>query len=70
MDENTEPLVVVLGRIPPRSARELERRAREDDRTLSWVVRQAVDHYLQFEGGADHHPALPSIHHATKGVVT
>ena len=41
-----EPKVVVPARIPLEQREELERRAAEDDRTVSWLIRQAVDQYL------------------------
>jgi len=47
MAANTEPKVTVLGRIPREQRAELERRAAESDRTISWLVREAVATYLQ-----------------------
>lgn len=42
----TEPKVVVSAQVPRKQREELERLAREDDRTISWLIRQAVDRYL------------------------
>jgi predicted DNA-binding protein len=47
MSAYTEPKVVVSAQIPREQREELERRAAENDRTVSWYVRRAVDRYLE-----------------------
>ena len=46
-----EPKVVVSAQVPREQRDELERIARDEDRTISYLVRQAVDRYL-------HEPAI------------
>ena len=46
-----EPKVVVSAQVPREQRDELERIARDQDRTISHLVRQAVDRYL-------HEPAI------------
>jgi len=51
----TEPKVIVSAQIDREQREELERRAAEADRTISWLVRDAVASYLDsptsFSGG-------------------
>ena len=47
----TEPKVVISAQVPIDQRDELERIARDQDRTISYLVRQAVDRYL-------HEPAI------------
>ena len=47
----TEPKVVVSAQVPREQRDELERIAHDEDRTISYLVRQAVDRYL-------HEPAI------------
>ena len=42
-----EPKVVISAQIEREQRDELERLAREQDRTISFLVRQAVDRYLE-----------------------
>jgi Ribbon-helix-helix protein, copG family len=53
MSIQTEPKIVVSAQVPREQREELERRVAEHDRTISWLVRQAVDEYLRAddEGG-------------------
>jgi predicted DNA-binding protein len=46
MSAYTEPKVVVSAQLPREQREELERLAREGDRTISYLVRQAVSRYL------------------------
>ena len=46
-----EPKVVISAQVPIDQRDELERIARDQDRTISYLVRQAVDRYL-------HEPAI------------
>ena len=46
-----EPKVVVSAQVPRGQRDELEQIARDQDRTISYLVRQAVDRYL-------HEPAI------------
>ena len=46
-----EPKVVVSAQIEREQREELERLAREQDRTISYLVRQAVDRYLDRDEG-------------------
>ncbi|MBA2294288.1 MAG: ribbon-helix-helix protein, CopG family [Actinobacteria bacterium] len=43
----TEPKVIVSAQIDRAAREELERRAAEADRTVSWLVRAAVASYLE-----------------------
>lgn len=47
------PKVVVAAAIRPEQRDELERRAAQEDRTLSYLIRQAVDQYLQEPEASD-----------------
>ena len=47
MSTLTEAKVVVSAQIARNQREELERRAAENDRTISWYVRQAVERYLE-----------------------
>ena len=47
-----KPKVVVSAQVPREQRDELERIARDQDRTISYLVRQAVDRYLYRDEGA------------------
>jgi predicted transcriptional regulator len=44
-----EPMTPISAQVPREQREELERRAREQDRTISYLVRRAVDRYLAAE---------------------
>ena len=48
-----EPGVVVSFRLPAEQRAELERKAREDRRPLSWVIREAVHEFLEHDGDGE-----------------
>lgn len=48
---SSQPLATVTAKVAPRERSELERIARGDDRTLSYIVRRAVREYLERQDG-------------------
>jgi hypothetical protein len=52
---DTEERVIVSAQVPAHARDELERRAREADRTLSAEIRRAIAEHLGRDDGGDDH---------------